>query len=140
LSPGVHVIGNVDPTEEPAPKADRIAGRVAGIAELEREQALSELARVCRGHEMGGSIADTCVHLTEARGSGGTGGWGGTRGAYGTRSSTLVAIGEDAGDSRLLYSDGPPSENEYQDLSTLFRELSQSAGYESGETPVRNGS
>ena len=126
LAPGVHVIGNVDPDEEPAPKAERIAKRVAGVAELDREAALAELAVACREHDAGG-VSDTCVHL----------------GTYGTRSSALLAWGEDAGDpaaNRLLYSDGAPCENDYQDLSTLFWELSQAAGYETGEKSARNGS
>jgi uncharacterized protein with NRDE domain len=125
LAPGVHVIGNVDPAEEPAPKVDRIAEQVAAarVADQDRREALRGLERVCRDHETG-SLADACVHL----------------GAYGTRSSTLLAVGESAAESHLLYSDGPPCENEYQDLSTLFHELGQAAGYGAEEKPTRNGS
>lgn len=132
LAPGVHVIGNLDPAEEPAPKVERIAGRVAGVAELDRDAALQELAVACREHEPGG-VAGTCVHL---RGQAAK--QLGIEGAYGTRSSLLLALAQDAAENRLLYSDGPPCENGYQDLSTLFWELSQAAGYETGETVARN--
>jgi uncharacterized protein with NRDE domain len=112
LAPGVHVIGNVDPAEEPAPKADRIAKQVEEIADFSEEDALEALAEICRGHETGGGITDICVHT-------GLDGMG----PYGTRSSALLVMTGETERNRLLYSDGPPCENDYQDLSTLFRDL-----------------
>lgn len=118
LRPGVHVIGNVDAAEEPTPKADRIRSRVEAIAMTSVDRTLEELARVCSEHGTGGGeVGDTCVHLA----------------AYGTRSSLLLALGnEGAGDKdeavcRMLYADGAPCENEYENYSTLL-----------GETLARN--
>jgi uncharacterized protein with NRDE domain len=133
LAPGVHVIGNVDPREEPAPKADRVREQVLqGIpghrgAGERREQTpadvLRELAAVCSEHGTGGGgVGDTCVHL----------------GAYGTRSSVLLALGDDEEASRLLYADGAPCDSEYEDHSTLLLELSRRARDEKRETGTRN--
>lgn len=123
LEPGVHVIGNVDSSEEPAPKTDRIRAQVETLLRKSRgrEQLWEELARVCRQHETG-ELGDTCVHL----------------GAYGTRSSALLMITDEGSGSRLAFSDGPPCENEYEDHSTLLRELSRRAGYDVGETVTRS--
>jgi uncharacterized protein with NRDE domain len=126
LAPGVHVIGNVDPREEPAPKADRVRERVLERAlkgKLEAPaEVLQELSAVCSEHGTGGGgVGDTCVHL----------------GAYGTRSSVLLALGDEDGASRLLYADGAPCESEYEDYSTLLLELSRRARDESGETVTR---
>jgi uncharacterized protein with NRDE domain len=109
LDPGIHVIGNVDPAEEPAPKVERIRARVAGIEDLETERALTELARVCAEHETGGgSVADTCVHMADR---------------YGTRSSLLLAIGSRPEAGRLLVADGAPCETKYQDQTDLLIRL-----------------
>jgi hypothetical protein len=113
----VHVVGNVDPLEEPAPKVDRIRRRVAGIEELGTKQAIEELARVCAEHGTGG-VADTCVHAGEA---------------YGTRSSILLALsrtGERTADGReeqgrLLVADGAPCKTEYEDQTDLLAHLRQ---------------
>ncbi|MFP6627545.1 MAG: NRDE family protein [Myxococcota bacterium] len=123
LEPGVHVIGNVDANEEPAPKADRIREQVEGSVGLSREQVWEDLAGVCRQHDTG-DLGDICVHL----------------GAYGTRSSALLMITDEGTGSRLAFSDGPPCENEYEDHSTLLEELSRTASYDSGATVTRSGS
>ena len=123
LEPGVHVIGNLDPREEPAPKADRIRAQVEEIVGESREQVWDGLGEICRRHEAGG-LDDACVHLE----------------AYGTRSSALLMLtGERAG-SRLAFSEGPPCESEYEDHSILLRELSRRASYDAGETATRSGS
>jgi len=123
LEPGVHVIGNVDATEEPAPKADRIRLQVEASMGLSRGQVWDELAGVCRQHETG-TLEDTCVHL----------------GAYGTRSSALLMLADEVTGSRLAFSDGPPCENEYEDHSILLGELSRRASYDSGATGTRSAS
>ena len=125
LGAGVHVIGNVDPSEEAAPKADRIRRRLDGVMALPRESVLAELARVCGEHGTGGGgVGDTCVHL----------------GAYGTRSSFLLELHDEETASRMLWADGAPCETRYQDLSTLLRELADGRAGETGETAARNGS
>jgi hypothetical protein len=120
-APGVHVVGNADPdTDEP--KLRRIRERAERAAGLAPAEALEELGRVCREHGAGGTpLDDACVHLP----------------GYGTRSSLLLALGESRADSRLLYADGPPCENEYRDLTPLLGELSESARYAPGETSAR---
>jgi len=124
LEPGVYVIGNLDPREEPAAKADRIRAQVAeGIIGKSREQVWNELGEVCRSHEAGG-LDDACVHLE----------------AYGTRSSTLLMLPAERAGGRVAFSDGPPCENEYEDHSILLQELSRRASYETGETATRSAS
>ena len=62
---------------------------------------------------------------------------------HGTRSSALLMIRDetnDYGSSRLSWSHGAPCENDYEDHSTLLRELSRTAGYDAGETVTRSGS
>jgi hypothetical protein len=124
LRPGVHVVGNVDPREEPAPKVERIRERVAGIGNLKTERALEELARVCAEHGTGGGgVGDTCVHLGSREGGSREGGSG-----YGTRSSILLALrstGLEAKGSkgRLLVAEGAPCETGYEDQSTLLGQL-----------------
>ncbi len=142
LAPGVHVIGNVDPREEPAPKVQRIRDRVAGFDTLETEVALTELARVCAEHESGDAgLGSTCVHLG-SRGSGGSTGGESTEeqsaaGGYGTRSSVLLALpappdrrfegrgeAEQArGRGRLLVADGAPCQTRYEDRTELLAHL-----------------
>lgn len=111
LEPGVHVIGNVDPSEEPAPKVARIQERVAGFEDLETERALEELAQVCTEHGSGG-VADTCVHV------GAVG-----QEAYGTRSSLLLALPGRDHEGRLLVADGAPCKTGYEDQTALLRRL-----------------
>jgi uncharacterized protein with NRDE domain len=129
LAPGAHVIGNVDPGEEPATKAERIRERVERIEAGSADDVLRELAAVCGEHETGGGgLGDTCVHL----------------GSYGTRSSVLFAqvdgSGMDEAAGRLLYSNGAPCGTEYEDHSALLRELRRRASTGTGDTVVRNGS
>ena len=122
LPAGVHVIGNVDPEDEPSPKIERVREAVEAMAGRSRDEVLAELAAVCREHETGDSgISDTCVHLD----------------SYGTRSSALLSLAEPPSESRLLFADGPPCTAEYEDFSTLLHEHSQRARYGSGETAVR---
>jgi uncharacterized protein with NRDE domain len=108
LAPGTHVIGNLDPVEEAAPKVERIRARVAGIEKLEGHRALTELARVCAEHEPGG-VAGTCVHLDGGK-------------AYGTRSSILFELQEKRR-GRLWVADGAPCQIEYEDQTALLEAL-----------------
>jgi uncharacterized protein with NRDE domain len=122
LSAGVHVIGNVDPEDEPSPKIERVRQAAEAVLGGSRDEVLEGLATVCREHETGGSgISDTCVHLD----------------AYGTRSSAILSLADPPSESRLLFSDGPPCAAEYEDFSTLLHEHSQRACYGPGETAVR---
>jgi hypothetical protein len=62
------------------------------------------LAEACRTHISTGPLESTCVHA----------------GAYGTRSSTLLRLGDDPA---LHYADGPPCEAPYRDLTPLLCDL-----------------
>lgn len=126
LEPGVHVVGNGDPEDRAEPKVARqrlAAGRAAAGSP---ERVLDALAEVCRGHlEAGvdragaGPLADTCIHA----------------GGYGTRSSTLLVLGE--GDlAALRYADGPPCRVPYEDFTHLLHGLG-SARDAAGVTTAR---
>lgn len=102
LAPGPHVIGNVHP-DEPSPKLERLRRAVAALCE--RGSATPEaLGEVCRTHAASSPLEATCVHAGE----------------YGTRSSTLLRLGEVAS---LHYADGPPCENPYRDMTPLLHDL-----------------
>ena len=118
LEPGVHVIGNVDPREEPAPKVERIRARVAGVEQMGTERAMQELARVCAEHGTGGGgVGDTCVHVAGSVSQEADAG-------YGTRSSILLALpGRQDGqneDGRLLVANGAPCTTGYEDQTSLL--------------------
>lgn len=144
LGPGVHVIGNVDPAEEPAPKVERIRARVEaeGVQELETDRAIEELARICAEHGTGGGgVGDTCVHIGEAHfGEARFGAQGAGERGYGTRSSILLALPsrdegrarEDQDHGRLLVADGAPCTTEYEDQTALLGRL------RTGETVMGN--
>ena len=112
LEPGVHVIGNADPDDRAVPKIDRLLARVEQAARGEPERLLDELAAVCAGHDGDdGPLADTCIHL------------GSERGGYGTRSSTLLWLGEPGGRSEWRFAAGAPCRTEYEDCSKLLHGL-----------------
>jgi uncharacterized protein with NRDE domain len=165
LSPGAHVVGNVEdepvarwlgtsealtragmqsPSEaypgfegvtglvdascaEPrAAKLARIRGRVESLVADPGYDLFEGLARICREHEDEEGLASpfeaTCVHIpvSEARAA------GARRGAadhYGTRSSLLLELSEDAGSSRLWATDGPPCRRPYENRSSLLKDL-----------------
>lgn len=111
LEPGVHVIGNADPDDRTAPKIDRLLDRAERALGAGPERLLDELARICRGHEGdGGPLSHACIHLGRERG-------------YGTRSSTLLWLGEPGTPSEWRFADGPPCRTEYEDCSSLLHEL-----------------
>ena len=112
LEPGVHVIGNADPDDRSVAKIDRLLGRAEQAACAEPDAVLNELAAICRGHDgSDGPLSDTCIHLgDEASG-------------YGTRSSTLLSLGEPGMRSEWHFAEGPPCETAYEDRSRLLHEL-----------------
>jgi uncharacterized protein with NRDE domain len=106
LEPGAHVIGNAHPAEA-TPKIARLRAEVERVAAGPASGVLDALAGVCRSHEGADALAATCVHA----------------GAYGTRSSTLLRLGDAPGDDVLLYAAGPPCRCDYRDFTPLLREL-----------------
>jgi uncharacterized protein with NRDE domain len=122
LGPGAHVIGNVDPTAPPPPKLERVARCAERAAAAGAAEALDALAEVCRGHGNGDdSLDDPCVHTP----------------LYGTRSSTLLRLGERDGDGAFRFADGAPCETEYVDVTPLLGRLCRNARLAGGESPVR---
>jgi uncharacterized protein with NRDE domain len=101
LAPGPHVIGNVHP-DETSPKLARIRAELAGGAAS--DTSFDGLAGICRTHVPAGPVESTCVHA----------------GPYGTRSSTLLRLGDDPA---LHYADGAPCEAPYRDLTPLLHDL-----------------
>jgi uncharacterized protein with NRDE domain len=113
LGDGVHVIGNADPNGPPTPKLARLSERAERAAAGPAADALDRLADISRAHDGGGSaLADACVHS----------------GSYGTRSSTLLRLGDKISEGELRYSDGPPCETRYDDFSPLLRALEPVSG------------
>jgi len=114
LEPGVHVVGNADPDDRSVAKIDRLFREVERVADVESgpEALLDGLAAICRSHDGGeGTSSDTCIHLgDEASG-------------YGTRSSTLLWLGEPGARSEWRFADGPPCRTEYEDRSSVLHEL-----------------
>lgn len=104
LEPGIHVVTERSFGAAENGRADFIRDR---IEELRAENELSPaslvgILSVCRPSD----IDATCVRIPAMN--------------YGTRSSTLAAVGES---SFFHYADGPPCEVEFDDLSADFREL-----------------
>jgi uncharacterized protein with NRDE domain len=144
LEPGVHVIGNVEDervgavlgsvsattsvssvrsmvdsrspdviavgdTEHPrARKLARIRERVEKLLTVRSRDLLEDLGEVCREHVDTNPFESTCVHVAER---------------YGTRSSLLLELGEEADASRLWATDGPPCERSFENLSDLLGQL-----------------
>jgi len=103
LAPGPHVVGNVHPGDTSSPKVARLRAEAANC--LSSGRVLDGLAEVCRSHAGSGPLESTCVHA----------------GDYGTRSSTLLRLGEDDGEFR--YASGSPCAREYTDFTPLLHEI-----------------
>lgn len=124
LAPGVHVVGNTDPDDRTNPKVARVLDRASAAAGGTLNAAFDSLADACREKNCGserGPLGDTCVHLP----------------SYGTRSSFLLSLDPQSGSDRLLYADGPPCENEYEDFTPLLTELTRRGGYAAGDELAR---
>jgi hypothetical protein len=113
LAPGPHVVGNADPDARDHPKVARTLRRAEKIAAAGSREAPEALAALCRRHDGAtGPLDDVCIHT----------------GSYGTRSSTLLRRGLAREADLLRFAGGPPCENEYEDRTTLLRELDREAG------------
>jgi len=110
LKPGVHVVGNGDPADPGEPKEARQRAEARRAVAEPPGNVLDALADVCRGHRpaQAAPLEHSCIH---------------TQG-YGTRSSTLLVLGEDEGDSVLRYADGPPCRTPYLDFTPLLHAMS----------------
>ncbi len=115
LPPGVHVIGNADPDDRGVPKIAGLLDRTETLVNEPADRVDDGLRRILTTHEGGaGPLDDTCIHTT----------------GYGTRSSTLLRIGEPDTRSSWWFAEGAPCETGYQDHSFLLTEIG--AGNRSG--------
>jgi len=102
LGSGLHVVGNLHP-DESSPKLERLRAQVNGLLGT-TAPAANALADACRAHIEGAPLESTCVHAGE----------------YGTRSSTLLWIGEKPA---LRHAEGAPCTAPYRDLTPLLHDL-----------------
>jgi uncharacterized protein with NRDE domain len=125
LNAGAHVIGNSDPA---APRTSKLAAldrEVRRATEADADRVLDVLMEICASHGGNGDVlGDACVHA----------------GAYGTRSSTLLRIGESPKDDVLKYADGAPCCTGYDDFTPLLHDLRCESGYVKGATATRSNS
>jgi uncharacterized protein with NRDE domain len=119
LAPGAHVIGNVHPGETNSPKLTRQRRELNALLRKPAAGVLSGLAEMCRSHAGDGPFEHTCVHADP----------------YGTRSSTLLRLGDET--SELLYADGAPCRAEYRDFTHLLGELDLGSPRAGGQASVR---
>ncbi len=104
LDPGIHVVCNRDPEDPSSGKVRRIEGMLARLdLSAGLEALVAGLTRVLGAHpEDSNSLENPCVHTSE----------------YGTRSSTVLAVGPEQRTWR--YADGAPCETKYRDFSRLL--------------------
>jgi uncharacterized protein with NRDE domain len=109
LHPGIHVVGNRDSRDPSGTKARRTQEAVERINTRGPFEVLfQELITVLSSHNGGESpLEDVCVHTA----------------AYGTRSSTILTLGEDRW--RYWHAEGPPCQAKYRDWTHLLDELRQ---------------
>jgi uncharacterized protein with NRDE domain len=109
LNPGIHVVCNRDPDDPSSGKVRRIEAMLLALdATSGLEQLVAGLAQVLGSHPDGSnSLENPCVHTSE----------------YGTRSSTVLAVGPERRTWR--YADGAPCETKYDDFSRLLDDLPQ---------------
>jgi len=123
LGPGPHVVGNTDPFGARSGKLAKLDGEVERVAASEPGDVLDGLREVCASHGGNGDIFhDACVHA----------------GAYGTRSSTILRVGETPADDVLWYADGAPCKTSYEDFTPLLHDLRHPTRYGAGATAMRS--
>lgn len=101
LGAGVHVVTERSLAGKAPARETTLRNRIERLGSKE----LDTLAPLLVDHS-DDAVEGTCVHI-DARG-------------YGTRSSTLVALGESPESTRLMHADGPPCQTSYQDCSALL--------------------
>jgi uncharacterized protein with NRDE domain len=109
LRPGIHVVCNRDPHD---PSSGKVRSIEAMLLQFDLTSGLEKLVdgleQVLGAHPDGSnSLENPCVHTT----------------GYGTRSSTVLAVGPER--RMWRYADGAPCETRYQNFSRLLDELPQ---------------
>lgn len=102
LSPGLYVLEN-RPLDKPSLKADHVIDALGPLTEL--EAALAKLRVVLGDHQAAEGSRPNCVHTEE----------------YGTRSSCMIAHGEDPTSHPSIWvADGPPCTTPFVTVSELW--------------------
>jgi uncharacterized protein with NRDE domain len=111
LGAGVHVLSNRDPEERDDPKVMRLREQLGELDLGGRlERVLESLRAVLATHaDAEDPRAGACTHAP----------------GYGTRSSSLIALGPAR--SLFWHAEGPPCDTKYQDLTPLLEELRQAS-------------
>ncbi|RAL22844.1 hypothetical protein DL240_08090 [Lujinxingia litoralis] len=104
-APGYYVISERSFGASPSMRLERLEARLHPLQALDAE-VRDELVRWMAERDDEHPFEGTCVHLPEFD--------------YGTRSSTVVALGEQA---RFEYCEGAPCDGEYRSYEALLREL-----------------
>jgi uncharacterized protein with NRDE domain len=109
LEPGIHVVCNRDADDPSSRKIRRIEQMLRTLDPAGGLEALvAGLAQVLGAHpDSSNSLENPCVHTAE----------------YGTRSSTVLAVGP--GKRTWRYAGGAPCETKYDDFSRLLDDLPQ---------------
>ena len=111
LVSGVNLITNGNLNALDDPRIRRVRAALESVAGKDRDAWLSYAATLCGAGAEQGQPA-ICLKGTDR----------------GTVSSTLLALGNHALESRYLFADGPPAAAPYQDYSPLLRELLRCPG------------
>lgn len=125
LPAGVHVVGNADPLASDVPKVARLRARARGVSECSAEHVLDALGEICRSHDGGDApLESTCIHTP----------------SYGTRSSTLLRLGDRPGADALRFASGAPCSAGYEDFSHLLGALDRTIAARPGPRIARTAS
>ena len=110
LEPGVHVVGNEDPSDPGSDKITRIRSDVERKIDPQEsfEALFAGLVEILGGHELDSDpFRNTCVHTPD----------------YGTRSAAVLALGPRA--RGYWASEGPPCKTKFNDYTSLLDALPQ---------------
>ncbi len=107
MNPGIHVVCNRDPDDPSSGKVRRIETMLGALDPTgDLEALVSGLGALLAAHPHGSNpLENPCVHTPD----------------YGTRSSTVLAVGPRHRTWR--YADGAPCDTKYHDFSSLLDEL-----------------
>ena len=107
LEPGIHVVGNLPPGHPEAERLDWIQGQAEALSPAAGIESLfAGLREILRVHmDVSNPRRGACVHTP----------------LFGTRSSTLAALGHESW--HLHHAEGPACESKFKDLSPLLQQL-----------------
>jgi len=101
LESGLHVLTERSYRANNSDRIEFLQARLMGLAKKKKLER-SELDNILRRHAVMG-FEGTCVHLPEMD--------------YGTRSSTIIQLGQNSKSVRFFFADGPPCMHPYDEIS-----------------------